>query len=209
MYQSRCFYIIDLIDFGFSDRAEPCQKFGHTGRREKFTARLARIGSVHGHQIFISIAECVNVVILHVTKVHICHADEKFAELFVSLCHRRAQLVAIDVEVVKQSHKLPLGLGAFRGFLNMAENSLQRFVEIFVRLTTGKNIAKQLARQLISVGMVLSLRLYERVSASYLKYLPRIPSAIGFSTGVYPLFSRKDTSMAISVGLPPTVPIHT
>ena len=139
--------VIDLVDLGFPDRAKPRQKLGNIGRREKFAARLARIGGVHGHQIFISIAECVNVVILHVAKVHICHADEQFAELFIPLCHRCAQFVAIDVEVVKQSRKLPLGFGAFRGFLDMAENGLQRFVEVFVRLTTGKNIAKQLARQ--------------------------------------------------------------
>ena len=86
-------------------------------------------------------------MILHITKVHICHADEQLAKLFVPLCHRRAQLVAVDVEVVKQSRELPLGFGAFRGFLDMAENGLQRFVEVFIRLTTGKDIAKQLARQ--------------------------------------------------------------
>ena len=139
--------VIDLVDLGFPDRAKPCQKLGHIGRREKFAARLARIGGVHGHQIFISITEGVNVVILHITKVHIRHADEQFAELFVPLCHRRAQLVAVDVEVVEQPCKLSLGFGAFRGFLDMAENGLQRFVEVFVRLTTGKDIAKQLARQ--------------------------------------------------------------
>ena len=80
-------------------------------------------------------------------KTSIRHADEQLAELFVPLCHRCAQLVAVDVEIVKQPRKLPLGLGAFRGFLDMAENGFQRFVEVLVRLTTGKNVAEQLARQ--------------------------------------------------------------
>ena len=86
-------------------------------------------------------------MILHITKVHIRHADEQLAEFFVPLCHRRAQLVAVDIKVVKQPRKLPLGFGTFRGFLDMAKNGLQRFVEVFIRLTAGKDIAEQFARQ--------------------------------------------------------------
>ena len=65
--------IIDLVDPGFAHRAEPCQQLGNLGGCEEFPTGLTRVGGVHGHKIFIGVAESVDAMLLHIAQVHVRH----------------------------------------------------------------------------------------------------------------------------------------
>ena len=93
--------IIDLVDLGLSGDGNARQKFGHLLRRKIFAAALARIGGVHAHEIFIGIAKGVDGIVAVITELHIAHAVHQLDQPLVALGDRAAQLVAVDVDVVK------------------------------------------------------------------------------------------------------------
>ena len=66
--------VIHLVHLGFAHGAQPGQQLGHIRRCKELTAGLACIAGVHSHQVFVSIAEGVNVVLLYVAQVHVGNA---------------------------------------------------------------------------------------------------------------------------------------
>ena len=86
-------------------------------------------------------------MVAHVAQLHIVHAVQQLDQLFVALGHRGAQLVAVDIEVVKQPRHAALSRAALGRFLNVAEHRFQRFVQFFVLRRPRPHIAKQLAGQ--------------------------------------------------------------
>ena len=86
-------------------------------------------------------------MILHLSQIHLRHAIEELNQLFVAFGHCRAQFVAVHIIVVKQTCKAALRLAALGGFLNMAENCLQGFVQVFILGCVIPDIAEQLAGQ--------------------------------------------------------------
>ena len=61
------------------------QQLGHIRRSEELAAGLAGVAGVHGHEIFIGILESVNIVVLHITQVHVGHTVEELYQLFIPL----------------------------------------------------------------------------------------------------------------------------
>ena len=125
--------IVDLVDLCLADGSESGQQFGNIRRREEFASGLAGIGSIHGHQIFIGITESIDIMMPDVAKIHIRNAIQKLDQLLISLCYGSAELVAVDIEVIKQTSELAFRGSAFCRFLDMTENPFQSLVQIFVR----------------------------------------------------------------------------
>ena len=139
--------VIYLVDFLLAYGTQPGQQFRHISRRKELTAGLARIAGVHGHQVFVGIAKGINVMLFHIAKVHICHAVQQFHELLIALGNSRTQLIAVDIVIIEQPCKLPLGGAALCGFLNVSEDCFQRFVEVFIAGRFCSYIAEQLTGQ--------------------------------------------------------------
>ena len=58
---------------------------------------------------FMKYAKGINIVILHITKVHIRYTMQKFCKAFISLCNGRTELVAVYIKIIKQSGKAAFG----------------------------------------------------------------------------------------------------
>ena len=93
--------VIDLVDLGLSGDGDARQKLGHLLRRKIFAAALARVGGVHAHEIFIGVTKGVDGVVAVIAELHIAHAVHQLDQPLVALGDRAAQLVAVDVDVVK------------------------------------------------------------------------------------------------------------
>lgn len=52
---------------------------------------------------FVSIAESIYCVVLIVTEGHILHTVKELDELFVTFCYSRTELVAVYIEIIKQT----------------------------------------------------------------------------------------------------------
>ena len=101
--------IIDFIDFRLTHRSKSSQQLGNISGSKKLAAGFSGTGCVHGHQIFISIAKGINIMLLHIPKIHIRYAMQKFCKTFISLCNSRAELVAVHIKIIKQSGKAAFG----------------------------------------------------------------------------------------------------
>ena len=101
--------IVHLIDFSLAHCTQTGQQLGNIGGCKELAAGLACPGCVHGHQILIGIAKGINIVILHITKVHISYTMQKFCKAFISLCNGRTELVAVYIKIIEQSGKAAFG----------------------------------------------------------------------------------------------------
>ena len=101
--------VVDFIDFSLAHRAKSGEQFGNIRRGEELATGFSCTRCVHCHQIFIGIAKGINIMILHITKVHISHTMQKFCKAFISLCNGRTELIAVYIKIIEQS-----GEAAFR-----------------------------------------------------------------------------------------------
>ena len=104
--------VVHLVHLGLAHGAQPGQQFRHIGGGKELPAGLARVAGVHRHQVFVGVAESVDVVVAHIAQLHVVHAVQQLDQLFVALGHRGAQLVAVDIEVVKQPRHAAFGCAA-------------------------------------------------------------------------------------------------
>ena len=86
-------------------------------------------------------------MLFHIAKVHICHAVQQFHELLIALGNSRTQLIAVDIVIIEQPCKLPLGGASLCGFFNVSEHRFQRFIEVFIAGRFCPHIAEQLTGQ--------------------------------------------------------------
>ena len=114
--------VIDLVDLRLAHRPQSGQKNRDIRRGEEFAAGLARVGGIHGHEIFIGIAECVDLMILDRAEVHGRNAVEQLGQALVPLGDGRAQLVAVDIEIIEQAGEVAFGHAALGRILDMVEH---------------------------------------------------------------------------------------
>ena len=139
--------VIDLVDLGLAHNGKAGQQLRNLLRSEELAAALARVGGIHTHQVLIRIAKRINRVFLVFTELHRADAVQQLDKHCVALCHRSAKLVAVDINIIEQTGKVVLALGAFGGILDVAENGLHRHVEVVVLRRTGTDIDEQFRRQ--------------------------------------------------------------
>lgn len=118
LYQTRYDYFIDLVDLGLSGDGDARQKLGHLLRRKIFAAALARIGGVHAHEIFIGVTKGVDGIVAVIAELHISHTVHQLDQPLVALGDCAAQLVAVDVDIVKESAEIRLAVAALGGVLD-------------------------------------------------------------------------------------------
>ena len=135
--------VIDLVDFGFAHNGKAGQQFRDLLRGKELAAALASVGGVHTHQVLIRIAKRINRVFLVFTEFHRADAVQQLNKHCVALCHRSAKLVAVDINIIEQTGKVVLALGAFCRILDMTEDGLHRHVEVIVLRCTGTDIYEQ------------------------------------------------------------------
>ena len=82
-----------------------------------------------------------------ITELHIGDGIEELYELFVALGDRRAQLVGIDVEIVKQPFEGVLALAPLCGIFDIVKDALKRFIERLTLRRPCADVAEQLGRQ--------------------------------------------------------------
>ena len=86
-------------------------------------------------------------MILHITKVHIRYAMQKFCKAFISLCNGRTELVAVHIKIIEQSGKAAFRRRSLCRAFNVVEYTLQGFVQVFIVVGSEIDIAKQLGRK--------------------------------------------------------------
>lgn len=121
--------IVNLVDFRFVDGTEPREEFGDFSGRKELAAGLASVGGVHGHQIFVGVADSVNRVIV---EIHFSNAVENFNKALVPFGDSAAELVAVYVEVIEQALETVFKNAAPGRFFNVAENFFKRLIQISV-----------------------------------------------------------------------------
>lgn len=143
--------VIDLVDLGLVADGDAGEKLGDFLRREKLATALAGVGGIHAHEVFVGVAEGIDSVVLvgaDVAEVHGGDAIEKLAEFFVALDNAASKLVAIDIDVVKESGKITFTRSALGGVLDVLEDLLEDHVEVIGVLGgVDMNIAEELRRQ--------------------------------------------------------------
>ena len=135
--------VIDLVDLGLAHDSKAGQQFRDLLRSEELAAALASVGGVHTHQVLIRIAKRINRVFLVFTELHRADAVQQLDKHCIALCHRCAQFVAVDINIIEQTGKVVLALGAFCRILDMTEDGLHRHVEVIVLRCTGTDIYEQ------------------------------------------------------------------
>ena len=78
---------------------------------------------------------------------YIAHTVHQLDQPLVALGDRAAQLVAVDVDIVKESAEIRLAVAALGGVLDRLKDRFQRLVQILVQRRAAADAAKQLARQ--------------------------------------------------------------
>ena len=100
--------VVDLVDLGLAHHRDPRQQLGDLLRGEELTAGLACARGVHRHQVLVGVAERVDGVAVEVAEVQVADGVEQLHELLVALRDGRAELGAVDVEVVEQALEVVL-----------------------------------------------------------------------------------------------------
>ena len=139
--------IIDLVDLCLSGHGDTREKLRYLLRRKIFAAAFACVGGVHAHEIFIGIAKGVDGIVAVIAKLHVAHAVHQLDQPLVALGDRAAQLVAVDVNVVKESAEIRLAVAALGGVLDRLKDRFQRLVQILVQRRAAADTAEKLARQ--------------------------------------------------------------
>ena len=121
--------VIDLVDLCLTYGAQPGQQFRHVSGGEELTTGLACVGGIHGHQVFVGITEGVNIMILYGAKVHVVYAIQQLGQALIPLGDGAAQLVAVDVEVIKEAVEVPFRGAALGGLHDMSEDLLQFLIQ--------------------------------------------------------------------------------
>ena len=77
--------VIDLADVGIAHLGDACQHVAHLLGRKELSTRLARVAGIHLHQIFVGIAEGVDLVVFEVlAKPHVAHRNEHVGKELVA-----------------------------------------------------------------------------------------------------------------------------
>ena len=139
--------VIDLVNPCFPDGAEPSQQLRNIRWSKILAAFLACVGGVHTHQVFVSVTEQVGIDAAGIIQRHLRYAVQQFGQHLVPLGHRFPNGFAVHVVVVEQPGKVVFRIAAGGAALNMGKDALQRFVQVFVLIRTGADIAEQFAGQ--------------------------------------------------------------
>lgn len=105
--------VIDLVHLFIVDGCHFGKKFAYFLRGEKFAAGLARISGVHGHQLLIGVAKGVDGVVVVVSQLKVADGIKKLHRLLISFFHRIAELVGIDIEIIKQAFEVIFAVRSF------------------------------------------------------------------------------------------------
>lgn len=125
--------VVNLIDLGFADRTQTGQQFGYLGRCVELAAALASVGGIHGHQIFVGIAKRINIMVHDAAQSHFTDTVQQLHKPLISSGNGGTQLVAVDIEIIKQADKAFFGGASARRILNVAKHLFQRFVQVLNR----------------------------------------------------------------------------
>ena len=86
-------------------------------------------------------------MVFHVAKIHVGYAVQQLGKAFVSLCHGRAELVAVYVKIVEQACKAAFRHRSLCGCFDMVEHTLQGLIQIFVIVSSAVDVAEQFGRR--------------------------------------------------------------
>ena len=86
-------------------------------------------------------------MVIDVAKVQFSDAVQEFDQPLISARDRCTQLVAVHIEIIKQTNKAFLGLVSTRGILDVPEHLFQRFIQVLILRGPGTDIAEQFRRQ--------------------------------------------------------------
>ncbi len=114
--------------------------------REVLAARLAGVGSVHAHEVFVGVSEDVDVVLLRDAEVQAGHRLKDLHELRVALRHGVAELVGVRVDVLEEAFEVRLGRSTDCGCLDVLEGVLEGHVQVLVLSGVPTDVGEQLGR---------------------------------------------------------------
>jgi len=115
--------------------------------RVVLTTGLACRGSAHLHEILVGITEGVDRVIGVRADVQVADRVEQLCHLLVALGNRRAELGAVDVQVVEQPLEVVLTGRAKSRRLDVGEDLRQCLVRVRVVAGSLADVGEQVARQ--------------------------------------------------------------
>ena len=83
-------------------------------------------------------------MVFYISKVHIGYTMKQLCKAFISLCNCRTELIAVHIEIIKQSCKATFRGRTFCRCFDMVEYAFQGFIQIFIIVCFTVNITKQL-----------------------------------------------------------------
>ena len=104
--------VVNFVYLGFVNEGEAGEQFGDVLGGEELAAAFAGVGSIHGHEIFIGVAEGVDVVVLVAAEGHLADAVHEGDQALVAFDYGAAELVAVDVDVVEEPFEFCFAFGA-------------------------------------------------------------------------------------------------
>lgn len=151
LYQSRNGFIIDLVDPGLAHHRQARQQLGNLLRGVKLAARFARGRGVHLHQIFVGIAEQVNMVARKAARTvgerQIAHSIQQLHQFFVAFGNGGAELAGVDIQVIEQPFEVLLAGHIFGRSLDGDKGARQGFIQVGIQAGAGAHIGEQRRRQ--------------------------------------------------------------
>ena len=99
-------WVINLVNACLANGSQPCQKLRYISWGKELATGLACIAGIHGHEVFIGIPKGVNVMVFNGTEIHIRYAMQQLGKTLIALGYSASQLVAVHIEIIKQSGKI-------------------------------------------------------------------------------------------------------
>ena len=137
--------VVDFVHAFLSEEGEAGNQLRDVLRCEEFAAGFARVGGVVGNQVFVGIAEEINVMVFKTAKIQLRYAFENGSKAFVFVGDGAAKAVAGGVEIIKETFDCRFGRVAGSGFFNGAEDGFQLGIELVVLVGMSSDVAKELA----------------------------------------------------------------
>ena len=136
--------IVNLVDLSPACGYDSCEQFAHFLRSEEFASGLACVAGVHRHQELVSIAECIDGIVLQIAELKVTDALHNLAELVVPLRYGVTELFAVDIDVIKQSFEVFLARCAVSRAFDGVKYLCKSDIEVLVTCSPFSDILKKL-----------------------------------------------------------------
>ena len=116
-------------------------------RRVVLATGLAGVGGVHLHQVLVGVTKQVDRVVFPPPQRQVTNRVEQLHQLLIALGDRRAQFVAVYIQIIEQTFDVVLTVRTQCRCFDVLEDPLERLVKVLVARCTIADVGEQVGRQ--------------------------------------------------------------